>query len=68
MQFITSAATAATCVHCFTRFDAADIRRLEWLDDGEALCSNCGVDAVAPGHLTRDQMLAAHAELFVVTD
>jgi len=55
----------ASCLYCFRQFHLFGVSQLEWTDGGQtAICPDCGVDAVEPGILSRQEMEIKHKEKF----
>lgn len=58
--------SVASCYHCLSIFGAARIEDLAEEDDGlmTAICPECGVDAVIPGIVSKDDLKAANEMWF----
>lgn len=54
-----AAATHCGCYFCTEVYETKEI--VEWTDYGRtAICPRCGIDAVVPGNVTREQLQEAH--------
>ena len=51
----------ACCFYCFCSFDPRALSSEDWTDAGKtAICPECGVDAVLPGHLSKTELEMLH--------